>query len=108
MIRPLLTWDTATKRWIKRFKLPGAEKHRTFAISAKQLSETTGCQPTMAEELSEVRESAVQALELDLPQAGQFGSTRAAVDEYTAARLIDVRSGILSDTNVARMIIVMI
>lgn len=45
-VQPLLTWHSSSKRWYKRYKPPGADKYTTLCISAKQLSELTGCPPT--------------------------------------------------------------
>jgi integrase len=189
MIRPEMTWDATTRRWFKRFKPPGAEKHKTFAISAKRLAKIYACPATktgsvsaannwwqqkqgellevdsiptsgkavikrlerevaaaarlgdattasilmravvevqrrlrsgaslppqdpdtgrfivpngsnpqrrLLEELVCVREAAVQALDLKPPKSSELGSVRAAVDEYTAHRLVDVHARLLS------------
>jgi integrase len=47
-VRPALTWEPKSKRWFKRFKLPGSSKFTTFCISARKLAEQTGCKPTMS------------------------------------------------------------
>src|SRR5258708_1154785 len=84
MIRPLMTWQDNTKRWFKRFKPPGAPKHTTFCVSAKQLAKRTGCPPTMTGSVAAANTWWRQ-------KEAELGGDRKAIDDITiliAGRLL--------------------